>query len=176
MVNQVGGRVKTIIYGVVTLLIFLLLLPISIGAVTAILAYTNLATFVGVEEVVGMVPILMLLEGIGASGFIMYQGIANRGASTDVMRIVWGVVVNFIFLTFFPVMLGGLYTIYDAMNGDVGPPIVDPMTGYQIIPVFGIFILVSAIGAGGALSFEGATGRRIWKRRGGSSHHKRGRN
>jgi hypothetical protein len=149
-------RIKALVFGVVAFLAYLLLFPIQLTAIDAALLYAHLATFPAVSEVLGLAPFLLLITGLGSSGFMVFGGLTNRiSGAIDIMRLVWSTVISFMFFTLFPLMLGGLYTIWLAMNGT--------HTGAEVVPIFGIVILASALGGSGVLAVEGATGRRVFR-------------
>jgi hypothetical protein len=147
------SRIMRIIYGIVCVVIFTILIPIILPAIDEILAVSAVDTnlFPGVKEFTGLVPLIAILGGLGASGFMIYSGIKDKsGATGDMMSMIWGVIVIFVFLILFPIILTQFGALYTAMNGTY--------TGAEIIPVIPLIIECTSLFGSGMLLFKGVRG------------------
>lgn len=162
------SRVTKIIMGIVAIVVFSILIPIILPAIDTIIANANIATFPGVSVFTGLVPLMAVLGGLGSGGFLVYSGIRDRGGSTaDMMQMIWGIIVIFVFLILFPLVLDNFYTLYGLM----GPPA--NYTGYQVIPIIPMIIEAGTLFGSGLLMFQGITGKRVWSRKRGGRKGRR---
>ena len=143
-----------IVMGVVTLVAAIILFPIILPAIEEILAGAGathfLDDFPGVEAITGLIPIIGLIGMVGAAGFMGYQGIANKGGAYNMMRIIWGILIIFIFLTLFPLILDTMEDLYVALTS---------YTGVEIVTVIPLIIECGAMFSGGMLMFQGVSGK-----------------
>jgi hypothetical protein len=153
-----------IIMGVIGVVVFSILIPILLPVITAVIAANVTPAFPGVTEITGLAPIIAVLGGLASSGYLAYQGIANKGSGQgDLMRMVWGTIILFVFFVLFPIIMTSFADLYTTM-------VAGNYTGAAIINIVPLVLEVGTLFGSGLLMFEGVTGKRAF--RGGGGHHK----
>lgn len=66
-------KIKGLIMHLVVVLIFLILIPIYIGAVTTAAATTGISAFTGFSDILNLVPLLILVGGLGLVTYDAYK-------------------------------------------------------------------------------------------------------
>jgi hypothetical protein len=161
------GRIMKIIMGVVGVVIFSILIPILLPVIAALIAANVAPAFPGVTQITGLAPVLAVLGGLTSCGYLAYEGIANKGSGTsDMMRMIWGILVLFVFFVLFPIVL----TSFDSMRNLM---VAGNYTGSGIIPIVPMILEVGTLFGAGLLMFEGSTGKRVFHGHGGHKKSRR---
>ncbi len=147
-----SNKFKMIIMGIIVIVVGIIMLGINVTAVGDFLTdqAAHLASFTGLESVIGLVPLLDLLIVVVAGGFISVMGIRGREGNYSILAILAGQLSLFIFIILLPIACDVLYPLIAAGAAYTGFP--------EIVAISPLLILIGGMGATGLLSFAGATG------------------
>ena len=68
-----GTKAKVLIEHMVLILIFLILIPIYISAVTTAAATSGVSAFAGFSDILNLIPLLILVGGLGLVSYDAYK-------------------------------------------------------------------------------------------------------
>lgn len=68
-----GAKAKSMIEHLVLVLIFLILIPIYIDAVLTAGSTTGISAFTGFEDILNLIPLLILVGGLGLVSYSAYK-------------------------------------------------------------------------------------------------------
>lgn len=74
-----GANIRTIILGVITIVIGLIMLGIAMDVVTPLLEGGDLADFAGAEAMLGLFPLLMMISLVLFGGILIWIGYGGEG-------------------------------------------------------------------------------------------------
>jgi hypothetical protein len=154
-----GMNVKGIVSGVVMIVAFLIVFGIVVTQAdtlwTAIQATNH--SFTGLVSFVSLIPLLVLLGGMGFGGWTVVQGIRGQGGDANLKGMVGGIIVIFVFLVLFELVVTQTDSIWDAVQATV-----HTFTGLtNFLALIPLLVLLGGMGFGGWVVFQSARGKQF---------------
>jgi hypothetical protein len=146
-----GANIKTIILGVITIVIALIMLGIAMDVVTDLLATVDFTDYPGAEAMLGLFPLLMMISLVLFGGIMIWIGYSGGGLGVKGTILTTIVVVVAIILL--PIVIDSVDTL--MLRADIGD-----YTGLEAF--LGLIPLLYVIGTlfiTGMLAYKGVKGK-----------------
>jgi len=111
-----GVNIKTIIIGVITIIIALIMLGIAMDVVTDLLATVDFTDYPGAEAILGIFPLLMLIALVLFGGVLVWIGYS--GGSMGIKGTIMTTIVVVVAVILLPIVIDATDTLLN--RADIG--------------------------------------------------------
>lgn len=155
-----GRNLKTIITGVIAIVIAFILFPLIFTGASGITS-ANLTNLTGVSTFVPIIPLLALVTLLFEGGLLIWSG--SKGRSVSVKSILAPIIVLAVALLFFPILIDSVNDLYDTAG--------TTYTGFRtFVAIVPMLVLVGIMFWGGYSTYKEVRGKKHGKRGGRTRH------
>ncbi len=150
-------NMKAIIAGVITIVVFLIVFSVVVTQSDSLWTAIQLTThtYTGLTQFVALIPLLVLLGGMGFGGWEVYQGVKGKGPDNVNMKgMMAGIVTIFVFLVIYQIVLTVTDDAYTTAQTTT-----HTFTGLtQFLGLVPLLVLLGGMGLGGLIFFRSSQG------------------
>ena len=111
-----GTNIRTVILGVISVVISLIMLGIAMDVVTDLLDTVDFTDYPGAEAILGLFPLLMMISLVFFGGLLVWLGI--RGQNVDMKGSIMVTIVVVVAIILLPIVMDATDTLMD--RADIG--------------------------------------------------------